>query len=81
MNHDQALDVVRTVLGEIAPELDVETIDLQADLRGELDLDSMDFLNLVVGVHESTGVDIPERDYPKIATLDSFADYLAAAHV
>ena len=47
-------------------------------LREELDLDSMDFLNLLVGVHQRTGIEIPEADYPKLATLDRLVAYLAA---
>jgi acyl carrier protein len=45
-------------------------------LRQALDLDSMDFLNVVVGLHEVTGVDIPEADYPRLFTLDGMAAYL-----
>jgi hypothetical protein len=47
-------------------------------LQDELDLDSMDFLNLMVGIHEQTGVEVPERDYPKVAHLDGLLDYLVA---
>ena len=39
----------------------------------------MDFLNFVIGVHEGLGVDIPERDYPKLTTLDEIVDYVASA--
>ena len=44
----------------------------------QLDLDSMDFLNFVVGLHAALGVDIPEADYAKLATLDGCVEYLAA---
>ena len=47
-------------------------------LRDQVDLDSMDFLNLLVGVHQRTGIEIPEADYPKLATLDQLVAYLAA---
>ena len=50
-----------------------------ADLREELDIDSMDFLNFVIGLHERTGIDVPERDYPKLATLAGCVSYLSAA--
>ena len=39
----------------------------------------MDFLNLVTAVHDETGIDIPERDYPQLGSLDGFADYVAGA--
>lgn len=81
MNRDEAISAITTTLAEIAPEVDPTTIDPTADLRVDLDLDSMDFLNLVIGVHERTGVDIPEQDYPRLATLDGFVAYLAAATV
>lgn len=81
MNRDEAISAITATLAEIAPEVDPATIDPAADLRVDLDLDSMDFLNLVIGVHERTGVDIPEQDYPRLATLDGFVAYLAAAPV
>jgi acyl carrier protein len=46
------------------------------DLRGALDLDSMDFVNFVVGLHERTGIDIPEADYPRLRTMDGAIAYL-----
>jgi acyl carrier protein len=42
----------------------------------QIDLDSMDLLNLVIAIHEATGVDIPEADYPEMASLDGCAAYL-----
>jgi acyl carrier protein len=45
----------------------------------QLDIDSMDFLNLIVALHERTGIEIPERDYPKLSTLDAAVAYLLAA--
>jgi acyl carrier protein len=61
----------------VAPELDAATIDLQADLQEEYDLDSMDFLNFVIGLHEITGTEIPEGDYPRLTSIDACVDYLA----
>jgi acyl carrier protein len=77
MNTDEARTLVLTVLGRIAPEIDPATIDADAELGSELDLDSMDFLTLVEDVGRETGFDIPERDYPQIMTLTLFADYLS----
>lgn len=65
------------VLGGIAPEADFSTLAGDEDLREALDLDSMDFLNFVIALHERTGVDIPEADYPKLRTLDGAVTYLA----
>ena len=44
-----------------------------------MDLDSMDFLNLVTALHEETGIDVPERDYPQLSTLAGFVSYVVAA--
>lgn len=48
----------------------------QRRLRDQLDIDSMDFLNFVVALHKELGVDIPEKDYKRFATIDDFVDYL-----
>jgi acyl carrier protein len=66
------------VLRRIAPEADPAAIDAAADLRQELDIDSMDFLNFLVGIHESLGVDVPESDAPKLRSIDAIAAYLSA---
>ena len=78
MTRDEIRNVVILALTRIAPEIDPQ--DLQADtvLRQDLDLDSMDFLNFVVGLHETLGVDIPEQDYPRLTTLNRAVDYLAS---
>jgi acyl carrier protein len=67
---------VLSVLGEIAPEADLEGVRGDVPLREQLDLDSMDVLNFVVGLHAALGVDIPEADYGKLATLDACVAYL-----
>jgi acyl carrier protein len=64
-------------LGRIAPEIDATRIDPNADLREELDIDSMDFLNLVTALGERLDLDIPEIDYPNLATLNHAVEYLA----
>lgn len=79
MTRDQALAVIRTVIGRVAPEADLTEVEGGVELQTALDLDSMDFLNVVAGIEQETGVDIPERDYPRVATIDGFVDYLAAA--
>jgi acyl carrier protein len=63
-------------LGRIAPEIDSSRLDPNAELREELDIDSMDFLNLVTALSERLELDIPEIDYPKLATFGHAVDYL-----
>ena len=70
--------VLREELGNIAPEIDLKTVDAGADLREALDINSMDFLNFVTAIHRRLGVDIPEIDYPKLVTLDGAVHYLEA---
>jgi acyl carrier protein len=69
-------DLVLDTLRGIAPEIDPAGIDPSVDLREQIDLDSMDFLNFVTGLRDATGVDIPERDYAHVATIDGCAAYL-----
>ncbi len=68
---------VLSILAGIAPEVDVEEIRPGADLRDELDIDSMDFLRFLVRVEERLRVSVPERDYPRVRTLASCVAYLA----
>ena len=77
MSTDEITEGVLRVLGEIAPEADLAALRPDVPLRDQLDIDSMDFLNLVIGVHKALGVEIPEADYPKLVTLDGFVTYLA----
>ena len=70
--------VVYEELNNIAPEVDLAAVDPAGDLREALDIDSMDFLNFISAVHQRLGVDIPERDYPKLVTLDGAMTYLKA---
>jgi acyl carrier protein len=71
-------NVVQEELNNIAPEIDLATIDPAADLREALDIDSMDFLNFITAIHHRLGVDIPELDYPKLVTLAGAIGYLKA---
>ncbi|HVC14679.1 MAG TPA: acyl carrier protein [Acidimicrobiales bacterium] len=74
-----ALDVIRRTIHEIAPEADLDEVGPDDTLRESLDLDSIDFLNFVVGLHEKTGMDIPERDYSHLFTLAGCVSYLSSA--
>ncbi len=73
---------IRTALKEelanIAPEIDMNSVDPAADLRDALDIDSMDLLNFVTAIHRRLGIEIPEIDYPRLRTLDGAVSYLKA---
>jgi acyl carrier protein len=77
VTRDEIVAVVRSILGGIAPEVDLGQVKPDADLRDELDIDSMDFLRFVVALHDRLSVDVPEIDYPRIRTLDGCVAYLA----
>jgi acyl carrier protein len=76
MNESELREKVLAVLAELAPEIDVHTLKPGVRLRDQVDLDSMDFLNFLIGIDEQTGVDIPESDYAHLATLDDIDSYL-----
>lgn len=78
MNDADLRAILHEELGNIAPEMDLHKLDGSADLREALDIDSMDFLNFVIAVHQRLGVDIPELDYPKLITLNGALAYLRA---
>jgi acyl carrier protein len=69
-------ELVIQVLGEIAPEADLDQLDPNTSFRDQIDIDSMDFLNFVIALHKKLGVDIPETDYPKLSTLAGAVAYL-----
>ena len=77
MTQAEARSLIIDVLGGIAPEADFAALPGNAQLRDELDLDSMDFLNFIAALHDRTKRDIPEADYPRLSTLDGAATYLS----
>jgi len=67
---------VLALLTTIAPELEPGELRADKPLRSQVDLDSMDWLNFLVALHEGLKVDIPEADYAKLVTLDDLLAYL-----
>jgi acyl carrier protein len=78
MTKDEVRKGVLAELLRIAPELEEGEVAPAKLLRDQVDLDSMDWLNFLVALHERFRVEIPEADYAKLATLDQVVDYLAA---
>lgn len=76
MTESEVKSLIEDIIGGIAPEADFATLAGDEDLREALDLNSMDFMNFVVALHERTGLDIPEADYPQLRTLDGAVAYL-----
>ena len=78
MTKDETREIVLRALGQVAPEADLSQLKPNLRIRDQLDIDSMDLLNFVIGLHKELNVEIPEADYPKLATLDGCIEYLLA---
>jgi acyl carrier protein len=83
MNADKIRTTVLRLIGDIAPEAELDGLDPDSNLQEVLGLDSMDFLTFVTALSDETGFEIPERDYPRIATLNGCVAYVegSGAHV
>lgn len=66
-------------LVRVAPDIEAADVGDDDHIQDDLELDSMDVLNLVTALHERLGVDVPEADYPEISTAARAAAYLARA--
>lgn len=75
--HEQIRAAVLAIVKRLAPEVDPAHIAPDQPLRTQIDLDSMDWLNVLASIHEKLGVNIPETDYGKVVTLDGIVAYLA----
>lgn len=78
LNPEAVRETLVDCILSIAPEADFDTLRPDRPWRDQLEIDSFDFHNILVAVQARLGVDVPESDYRKIATLDEFAAYLAA---
>jgi acyl carrier protein len=76
VTNDEIKTLIVRELHRIAPEVDLDSVDPGQELREQVDLDSMDVLNWMIAIHEATGVEIPEADYSRMATLNDCVAYL-----
>lgn len=76
MNTEQVRNIVLDIIRDIAPDEEVGTIKDEVSLREQLDLDSMDFLDIVMELRKRHKVEVPAEDYPKLATMASCVSYL-----
>ena len=79
MTNDEARALMRSVLRSIAPEVDLDDVAQGETIQEALELDSFDFLQFVTGLAEVTGREMPERDYPKLSTVEGCVEYLTQA--
>lgn len=78
MTETELRGTIFLVLGQIAPEADPSALRPDENIRETLDIDSYDFLNLLIGISEELGVEIPETDYEQVFTLAGLIHYLSA---
>ena len=78
LERDEIRETVQAVIESIAPGVDLRRIRADRPLREQIDLDSMDWLNVILGLQEKFGMPIPEADYGKVTNLDGIVAYLGA---
>jgi acyl carrier protein len=78
MTDGEIREVVREALSNVAPEVEFNAIDPVKDLRDQIDIDSVDFLNFVIGLHKALNIEIPDADVAKLTTLNGCVSYLLA---
>ena len=76
MNKDKIKQIVLDIIAEIAPDEDLSDVKPEIRLRDQLDLDSMDFLDLVMELRKQHGIDVPEAEYRELESLESCGNYL-----
>ncbi|CAK8713622.1 acyl carrier protein [Candidatus Electrothrix marina] len=76
MTRDEIKDIILEIIEDIDEDADFDDLDADQPLRDQLDLDSMDFLDIVMELRKRYKLQIPEEDYPELATLTSCVNYL-----
>ena len=76
MTRDNIKDVIIEIIEDIDEDADFDSLDPDQPLRDQLELDSMDFLDIVMELRKRYQLQVPEEDYPQLATLTSFVNYL-----
>ena len=76
MAPDEIRGVVLDILEDISPDEDLSQLNDEEAFRDQLELDSMDFLDIVMELRKRYRVQIPEEDYPQLASMSSTVTYL-----
>jgi acyl carrier protein len=76
MTRDEIKDLILEIIEDIDEDAEFDELDHDAPLRDQLDLDSMDFLDIVMELRKRYKLQIPEEEYPELATLTSCVNYL-----
>lgn len=77
MTQDQLVEMVKRSLYEVAPDLEAEPLDPKRSFNEQFEFDSMDFLKFITGLHQATGLALPEKDYPHLVSLELAVAYLS----
>ena len=77
MTESEIRQIVHQALSNVAPEVDIASLDPGRNLRDQIDMDSVDFLNFVIGLHKELNLEIPDPDVAKLATLNGCVTYLS----
>ena len=76
MGDQQVKEIILSIVATIAPDADLSNLKGDVRLRDQLDMDSMDFLDIVMELRKRYRVEVPKEDYPRLASLDSCVEYL-----
>ena len=76
MTQDEVIIAIKDIIAQIAPDEDLSSLQMDVRLREQIELDSMDFLDIVMELRKRYGVQVPEEDYKELATLDGCVAYL-----
>ncbi len=76
MGDQKIKDIILGIIATVAPDADVSSVKGEVRLRDQLDLDSMDFLDIVMELRKRFKIEVPKEEYPQLATLDSCVSYL-----
>jgi len=77
MTNEEIVIAIKDIITTIAPDEDLSALELDVRLRDQIELDSMDFLDIVMELRKRYSVQVPEEDYMELATLQGCVDYLA----
>jgi acyl carrier protein len=77
MNPDELKSRILTLLTDVAPDVEAATVEVDVNFRDQFDFDSMDQLNFAISIHKAFNIEIPETDYPKLASLAKCIAYVS----
>lgn len=75
MNKDELKNIIIEEIQNIAPDIEEDDISMKENIQTSLEIDSFDFLNILVALNKRVGVEVPESDYAKVDTLEHMIEY------